>query len=53
LEFPVVGDGTKDDFDRLATDRRKLVGVPEPVRQVVDEQQPYRWNNKEHPDGYR
>ena len=53
LEFPVVGDGTKDDFDTLATERRKLVGVPEPVRQVVEEDQPYRYNSDEHPDGYR
>jgi hypothetical protein len=51
LEFPVVGDGTKDDFDDLA--RRKLVGVPAPVRQVVEEDQPYRWNTDEHPSGYR
>jgi hypothetical protein len=53
LEFPVVGDGTKDDFDKLALDRRKLAGVPEPVHQVVEEDQPYSWNSDEHPDGYR
>jgi hypothetical protein len=53
LEFPVVGDGTKADFDRLATERRKLVGVPDRVRQVVEEHQPYHYNSAEHPDGHR
>jgi hypothetical protein len=53
LEFPVVGDGTKDDFDRLAIDRRKLACVPESVYQVVEEHQPYHWNSDEYPYGYR
>jgi hypothetical protein len=50
LEFPVLGTGSKDDFDKLAA--RKLIGVPEAVRQVVEEEQPYRWN-AERPGAYR
>jgi hypothetical protein len=51
LEFPVLGIGTKADFDKRA--RRTLVGVPEAVRQVVENEQPYRWNTDEHPDAHR
>jgi hypothetical protein len=43
LEFPVVGTGTKADFDRLA--KRRLAGVPEAVRHVVEEDQPYHFND--------
>jgi hypothetical protein len=43
LEFPVVGTGIKADFDRLA--KRKLAGVPEAVRHVVEEAQPYHFND--------
>ena len=51
LEFPVVGIGTKADFDGLAG--RKLVGVPETVRRVVEHEQPYTWRTNADPDGYR
>lgn len=51
LEFPVIGKGTKDDFDRSAT--RKLAGVPDAVRATVEEDQPYRWNTEDEPNGYR
>jgi hypothetical protein len=51
LEFPVLGIGTKADFDKLAA--RKLIGVPETVCQVVEHEQPYGWSTDEYPDGYR
>lgn len=51
LEFPVLRNGTTEQFDKVVG--RRLDGVPEAVRQVVEEDQPYHWNTYEEPHGYR
>jgi hypothetical protein len=50
LMFPVIGDGTKKEFDREAG--KRLVGVPNEVIAVVEQAQPYRWNDAGNPGGY-
>jgi hypothetical protein len=50
LMFPVIGDGTKDEFDRQAGTR--LVGVPADVVAVIEQEQPYRWRDSTNPDGH-